>query len=153
VVARIARALEALPTDRARLLAAFAYHLGRIAHADHKLTDSEREVVRALIARESALPPEQVSLIVDLVVDESLTFRGTEDYRVMREFDELASVEEKLALVRCLFAVSAADSHVVTDEDNEIRRIALALKVSHDDFVRARAEVREHLAVLKKPPR
>jgi uncharacterized tellurite resistance protein B-like protein len=151
VVGRIAKALEALPADRARFVAALAYHLGRIAHSDHEFTDDERRVMHRIVATESGLPAEQVDVVVDLAVHESLAFRGTEDYRVMREFDEVATPEQKLALIRCLFLLSAADSHVVTREDNEIRRIAVALKVSHDDFVKARATVREHLAVLRRP--
>jgi uncharacterized tellurite resistance protein B-like protein len=153
VVARIARALDALGPDRARFVAAFAYHLGRIAHADHELTTAERDVIRALIVEESGLPDEQAALVVDLVAHESLVFRGTEDYRVLREFDEMASPAQKVALIRCMFAVSAADAHVVTREDNEIRQVALALKVSHEDFVAARAAVRAHLAVLKEKRR
>jgi uncharacterized tellurite resistance protein B-like protein len=149
VVARISRALESLPPERARFVAAFAYHLGRIAHADHEFSDDERRVMRILIAHESGLPSDQVEIIVDLVAHESLVFRGTEDYRVMREFDDVATREQKLALIRCLFAVSAADAKVLTSEDNEIRRIALALKVSHEEFIAARATVREHLAVLR----
>ncbi len=149
-VTRIARVLQALPPERARFVAAFAYHLGRIAHADHQLTDAELTSMREIVARETGFAPELTGVVVDLVAQESLLFRGTEDYQVMREFDELASPEQKLALIRCLFAVSAADEHVVVSEDNEIRRIALALKVSHDDFVAARAGVREHLAVLKR---
>jgi uncharacterized tellurite resistance protein B-like protein len=148
VVARISRTLDALPPDRARFVAAFAYHLGRIANADEVVSDDERRLMRTLIAAESGLPAEQIDVVVDLVTHESFRFRGTEDYRVMREFDELATPEQKLSLIRCLFAVSAADARVVTREDNEIRRIALALKVSHEDFVEARAAVREHLAVL-----
>jgi uncharacterized tellurite resistance protein B-like protein len=150
VVARIAAALDDLPPDRARFVAAFAYHLGRIAHADHELTTAERDFISEVVSRESGLPAEQVSLAVDLALRESLALRGTEDYRVLREFDEMAAPEQKLALIRCLFAVSAADAHVVVNEDNDIRRIALALKVSHDDFVAARAAVRARLAVLKR---
>jgi uncharacterized tellurite resistance protein B-like protein len=151
-VSRIAAALDALPPERARFVAAFAYHLGRIAHADHVLSDDEIAVMRTLVSEESGLPAEQIGLVVDLVAHESFVFRGTEDYRVMREFDELATHEQKLALIRCMFAVSAADAHVVTKEDNEIRQVALALKVSHDEFVTARNAVRQHLAVLKKQP-
>lgn len=151
VVARIATALEGLPPDRARVVAAFGYHLGRIAHADHEITAAERETIHSLLAVESGLPPEQVDLLVDLIVHESFVFRGTEDYAVMREFAEIATDEQKVALIRCLFAVSAADAEVVTSEDNEIRRISIALKVGHDEFVAARAAVRSHLAVLRRP--
>lgn len=151
VVARIAKALDALPPDHARFVAAFAYHLGRIAHADHELTEVEREAMREMVGEEGRLSPEDADVVVELVAHESYLFRGTEDYRVMREFDELATPEQKLALIRCLFALSAADAKVVTAEDNEIRRIAIALKISHEDFVAARAAVRAHLAVLKRP--
>lgn len=148
-VRRIAAGLAALPPDRARFVAAFAYLLGRVAHADHELTDAETAAMRRLVARESGLSEPDAALVVDIAAHESLVFGGTEDFRVTREFDEISTPEQKLRLVRCLFALSAADSSVVTKEDNEIRRIALALKVPHDDFVAARAAVREHLAVLK----
>jgi uncharacterized tellurite resistance protein B-like protein len=150
VVGRIASLLEELPPDRARFVAAFAYHLARIAHADHLMNDAERDMLSRLVVEESGLPGEEIADVIDLVARESWLFRGTEDYRVMREFDALATREQKLGLIRCLFAISAADEEVVTKEDNEIRRIALALKISHEEFVAARATVREHLAVLRK---
>jgi uncharacterized tellurite resistance protein B-like protein len=149
-VQRIAARLAALPPDRARFVAAFAYLLGRVAHADHELTEEETAAMRRLVAHESGLPESDAALVVDIAAHESLIFGGTEDFRVTREFDEISTPEQKLRLVRCLFAVSAADRAVVTKEDNEIRRIALSLKVSHGDFVAARAAVREHLAVLKR---
>ena len=53
VVARIARALDGLAPDRARVVAAFVYHLGRIAHADHEITEAERSTIHSLVAVES----------------------------------------------------------------------------------------------------
>ena len=150
VVGKIAGHLDRLPPDRARFGGAFAYHMGRIAHADHEFTGAERDVLRSFVATETGLPADEVDVVVDLVAAQSLAFRGTEDYAVMREFDEIATPEQKRALVRCLFAVSAADDRVVTAEDNEIRRIAIALKVPHEEFVAARASVRQHLAVLHR---
>ena len=76
-------------------------------------------------------------------------FRGTEDFRVSQEFRELATEPQKVALLRCLFAVSAADAAIVTAEDNEIRRISMELKVPYEDFISARAAVRDKLAVLR----
>ena len=40
----IATALTATSPDRARLLAAFAYLLGRVAFADHDVSESEGQV-------------------------------------------------------------------------------------------------------------
>ena len=56
---------------------------------------------------------------------------GTEDYLVTREFEKVASSEEKLELLDCLFAIGAADDSILTVEDNEIRRVASELKLEH----------------------
>ena len=65
--------------------------------------------------------------------------------------------EQKLALVDCLFAVSAVDQSILTVEDNEVRRVANELKLEHADYIAVRARHVPHLAVMqdtdKGPPR
>lgn len=148
-VRRIADALAHMDPVRARHLATFAYLLGRIANADHVVTADERSTMRAIVAAEGGLDADQADLVVTLAGDESMRRRGTDDFEVAQEFAELASGEQKLALLRCLFAVSASDEAVVTSEDNEVRRIAVQLKIPHDAFVAARDAVRDKLAVLR----
>lgn len=152
VVQRIGAALESVPPDRARVLAAFAYLLGRVAHADHALNDEEVSAMERHVVEVGQVPSAEAAAVIAIARVQSHTFRGTEDFRVAQEFRAIASDEEKLALLRCLFAVSAADDAVVTAEDNEIRRISQELKIPHEDFVRARATVRDRLAVLKRTP-
>jgi len=55
-----------------------------------------------------------------------------------------------MALLECLFAVSASDESVSVVEDREIRQIASELKLDHQDFIKVRSAFRDHLAVLKK---
>jgi uncharacterized tellurite resistance protein B-like protein len=148
-VRRIASALASMDPERARYVATFAYLLGRVANADHVITDDERRAMTAIVADEGGLEPTQAELVVAVAGDESLRRRGTDDFQVAREFAELATDDQKLALLRCLFAVSASDEAVVTSEDNEVRRIAVQLKITHDAFVAARAAVRDKLAVLR----
>ena len=69
-----------------------------------------------------------------------------------REFNRLATREDKLALLRCLFAVSASDDSVSVEEDNEIRRISSELRLTHQEFIAIRSEFRDKLSVLRKPP-
>jgi len=83
---------------------------------------------------------------------QAILFGGTENYLVTREFNRLATREEKLALLRCLFAVSASDDSISVMEDNEIRRIADELRLTHEDFIAARSEFRKYLSVLRKTP-
>ena len=105
------------------------------------------------IVRElGGLPEEQAILVVQMAKTQSLLFAGTENFLVTREFNQLASREEKLKLLECLFAVSSADASISAEENHEIRRIASELNLEHQDVVAVRAAYREHLAVLKPPP-
>jgi uncharacterized tellurite resistance protein B-like protein len=152
VLDTIASALDHLDPRRARYLSTFAYLLGRVALADHAVTDDERDLMLRLVAQEGSLAKEEAAAVVRLAVDEFRRLGGTHNLIVAREFAALASAEERIALLRCLFAVSAADESVLVREDNEIRQISRELKIEHADFIRARAEVRTHLAVLNRQP-
>jgi uncharacterized tellurite resistance protein B-like protein len=152
VVDTVASVLGHLDARRARYLAAFAYLLGRVADADHAISAEERELMLRLVAKEGSLSPAETEAVVTLALDEFRRFGGTHNLIVAREFAAVATFEERLGLLRCLFAVSAADESVIVSEDNEIRRISRELKIEHSDFIQARAEVRDHLAVLRPRP-
>lgn len=149
-LARAAAVLDAVPPAHARYVAAFAYLLARVAGVDSSVTADELDLMHRLVQKEAELSDEEARAVVDLALGDALRFGGTHNLDVTREFMTLASFEQRLGLVRCLFAVSAADDSVATAEDSEIRRISRELKIEHGDFIRARAEVREHLAVLRK---
>ena len=152
VLDTVASALAHLDPRRARYLSTFVYLLGRVALADHAVTDAERDLMLRLVAREGSLPAEEAAAVVRLAVDEFRRLGGTHNLIVAREFAALTTIEERLALLRCLFAISAADESVAVREDNEIRQISRELKIEHADFISARAEVRDHLAVLNRQP-
>ncbi len=71
---------------------------------------------------------------------------------VTREFNNVATREQKLALLDCLFAVSAAEGGITSVEDNEIRQVSKELLLEHRDYIAERLKYREHLAVLKDLP-
>jgi uncharacterized tellurite resistance protein B-like protein len=143
--------LSGLEPPRARYLACFAYILSRVARADHHVDDDESRLMAAIVAERGAVPGEQAALVVRIATSEGLRHGGTEDFIVTREFAGFASREQKLALLECLFAVSAVDQAIHTVEDNEIRRIASEMKLEHADFIAVRSAHVAHLRVLKKP--
>lgn len=108
--------------------------------------------MQRLVAEEGGLAPHEAEAVVALALKEHHTFGGTHNGLVSRAFAAVATKEERLGLVRCLYAVSSADDMVTVKEDNEIRRITEELRLEHADFVRARQEVRQHLAVLRDAP-
>ena len=145
----IERALTELPPAEARYVAAFAYILHRIARADHEISDAESALIEDLVATRGGLDPERARLAVKIARTENLRHGGTEDFIVTREFEKSASREQKLALLDCLFAVSAIDESIRTVEDNEIRRVASEIKLDHGDYIAVRAQHASHLASRK----
>ncbi|HVL68227.1 MAG TPA: TerB family tellurite resistance protein [Vicinamibacterales bacterium] len=146
----IERALEQHGPERARFLACFAYILTRAARADHHVSDHEAEQMERVVREWAHVGDEQAALIVR-IAREAGHSRGTDDYLITREFERLATRDEKLALLDCLFEIAAADASIGTVEDNEIRRAASELKLEHADYIAVRQRHLGHLNVLRRP--
>jgi len=141
-------ALEHFEPDRARYLAAFAYLLGRVAHADRHVSDEETSAMEALVREQGQLSPDQATVVVQLAKKSNLLFGGTADFLVAREFSALATYDQKLSLMRCVFALSATDEAISTAEEGEIHRIANELRIDRPDLVALRVAHRRHLPGL-----
>ena len=141
-------ALERLDPDRARYLAQFAYLLGRVAHADQHVSAEETRVMEQLVATEGDLPRDQALLVVALAKTSNRLFGGTDNYLVAREFADAATYDQKLALLRCLFAVSIVEGNISIEEEREIQRISRELRIEPSDVLKLRLEHREHLPGL-----
>ncbi|MDX1630988.1 MAG: TerB family tellurite resistance protein, partial [Thermoanaerobaculia bacterium] len=148
-VRKIARKLEALPRSRARFVASFAYVLGRVAYADHDVSDEETRAMEELVREEVELPPDQATLVVEIAKTQNRLFGGTENFLVTREFREVATDEERRALLEALFAVSAADDIITGIEEASIRQIASELGFRRSEFVEARSRWSEKRSVMK----
>ena len=149
-VRKIVQALDRMEPDQARFLAAFAYLLSRVANADHHIGEEEIRMMEQIVMQRGGVPEEQAILIVQMAKTQSRLFSGTENFLVSREFEKIASKEQKLHLLDCLYAVCSADRSISTVEDNEIRKVSVELRLSHEDFISVRLNYRDHLAVLKK---
>lgn len=148
---KIARELEEIEPNRARFIAAFAYLLGRVAHADSKISQEETLEMERIVQEKTKLPEEQAVLVVEIAKRQNHLFGHVENFLVTRELVDLVSREEKLQLLHCLFAVCSTDESVSTLEDREIRQIASELRLDHRDFISVRSSYRDYLDVLKKP--
>jgi uncharacterized tellurite resistance protein B-like protein len=149
-VRKIASALDQMDPEQAKFIAAFAYLMSRVARADLILTPEEITVMEKIVMQQAGIPEAQAILVVQMAKTQNLLFGATENYLVTREFNKMATHQQKLGLIHCLFAVSAADYNIATIEDNEIAQIADELRIEHKDFIAVRSKFRDHLAVLKK---
>ena len=148
-VRRIVQKLDQLPEDQARYIAAFAYLLSRAARADLVVSADETAVMERIVTQEGGLPEELAPIVVQMAKTQNQLFGSTENYLVTREFERIATYEQKLALLECVFAVTASDQNITSVEDHAVKQIASELKLSHSDYIRARSRFRDHLSVLK----
>jgi uncharacterized tellurite resistance protein B-like protein len=149
-VRRIAARLERLPDDQARHLAAFAYVLARVAHADLAIEESEAREMERIVTEVAQLEPEEATLAVAIAKSQARILGGTENYVVTRQYRELSTPEQRVRLLECLYAVAAADETISTVEDHEIAAIGEELGFARAEVIAVRARWRDHLGVLKK---
>jgi len=151
-VRRIVASLDAMDPARARYIAAFAFLLCRVARTDLVISDDEAAEMERIVMQRGGLAEVQAVLVLEIAKSHQALFGSTENFLVTREFNKIATREERIALLDCLFAVSASDQSISTAEDSEIVRICAELQLPRDEVVSARGRYREYLAVLKGIP-
>jgi uncharacterized tellurite resistance protein B-like protein len=149
-VRRIAGQLDALPIERARFLAAFAYILTRAAAADMEISDVESRAIERLVGEYGGLPDAQALLVTQIARNQSLLYSGTEDYLVTRQFRELASAEDRIALLRCCYLVGAADDTITAQESDTLQEIAKELDIDRSAVNVIRNEFAPKLAAIQR---
>jgi uncharacterized tellurite resistance protein B-like protein len=149
-VRRIAARLESLPPERARQLAAFAYVLARVAHADLAISAPESAEIERLVAELGGLAPGDASLVVEIAKSQARLLGGTENYVVTREFRRIATAEERVRLLECAYAVAAADDSITGVENAECSRIAEELGFTREEALGVRSTFRDKLSVLRR---
>jgi uncharacterized tellurite resistance protein B-like protein len=151
-VRRIVSELEAMEPDRARYLAAFAYILGRVAHADAHVDAEETAAMERMVVRWGGLSPAQAVLVVQIAKAQTSLFGSTEDFLVTRQFKSMAAPAQREELLHCLFAVSAADDSISSVEEAAIRQIASELDLPDREYLAIRSRYNDKRDVLKNFP-
>ena len=149
-VRKIVDALERMNPEKAAYIAAFAFMLGRVAYSDQSVSDDEFQLMESIVMEVGELPAEQATLIAQMARQRAHLFGATENFLVSREFNRLTDRDQKLNLLQCLFAVSAAENDISGTEEQEIRQIANELELDYRDFISARAAFRDRQASLKQ---
>lgn len=148
-IRRIVSELEALPADRARHLAGFAYILGRAANADMVITNGETALMERIVIEHGGIPEAQAVLVVEIAKQQERLFGGTEDYLVTRQWSETATLEERLALLRCCFLIGAVDDTITADESAVLNEIGNELLLDAATIARIRGEFTDRYAVVQ----
>jgi|Deesub1362A_J573_1020465.scaffolds.fasta_scaffold01222_9 uncharacterized tellurite resistance protein B-like protein len=135
---RLRSSAETLPLDEAQLrkLSLAGGLLARVAHADHEVTEGERQAIEKVLREHWDLDPLQASLVVDIALE--VAGRELDEFRLTRSFFDRTSAQERQSFVEALFHVAAADGLADRHETEAIRRIAQGLKLTHRQFIQAK---------------
>lgn len=151
-VRRIVASLDAMDPDQARWIAAFSFLLCRVARTDLHISPEEAQAMERIVMEKSGLREDQAVLVLEIAKTQEKLFGSTENFLVSREFNKIATREQKLALIDCLFAVAASDDSISTAEDSEIIRICAEMQLPREEVVNARSRYRDQIEVLKGIP-
>ncbi|MCP4895661.1 MAG: TerB family tellurite resistance protein [bacterium] len=145
----IATRLDGLAPERSRLIAAFTMVLVRTARADLEISDDERTHMVEIVGNFGDLSEGDAKLVVELATELGNRHGGTQEYIATRELKRLCGPEERERLLRCFFAVCAADDSISLLEEEEVRQMATELGFEHAEYTRARAAFRDQREVLR----
>ena len=134
-LSEISAQLDALPAEEARFVAAFSYLLARVAGADIRTDEAERDAIAERLEKLAEIDADRAALLARTAIQAAEAHGGSDDHLVARAFRELSERPERIRLLRCLYAVAAADENISTVEDNEIFEIARAIGVERKDVV------------------
>lgn len=148
-VRRIVARLEALPPDEARYLAGYSYILARVAHADMDISEAETRAMERLLVEFGALDEPQAVLVTEMAKFQARSVGATEDYLVTREFRDLATLDQRLAVLRAAFAVGAADESISAAESAAMSQIGSELALDPAQVAGVRSEFHEKLSVVQ----
>jgi len=149
VIRRITAQLDAMPEDRARYLAGFAYILSRAALADMNVTDAETAQMEQTVVEVGAIPEAEAVLVVEMAKTQSKLYGATEDYIITRDWSSRATTDQKLGLLRACYLVGAANQSISAEESATLQQIANEFGLDADEVKSVRADFYEKLSVVQ----
>ncbi len=148
-VRRIVGRLEAMPPEQARLVASAAYTLARAANADLSVSEDETRLMEAILQDRNALDEPTAVIVVEMAKLQARAIGGSEDYSVTREFNRLATHDQRLEILRACYAVGAVSGSISAEENAIVNQIANELDLDLKEIAEVRSEFHDRLSVVQ----
>jgi len=151
-VRRIAAQLDAMDPAQATYVASFAYVLSRVAYSDMDISAAETREMERLVVEWAGLQEPVAVLVVEIAKTQARLEGATEDFLVTRRFRDVSTVEQRTALLHCLFAVASAAGDAISAEENAtIREISDELGFTLAELNAVRRQYADRLSALGHP--
>ena len=113
--------------------------MAQVARVNPRISDAEVATIVDALQTHWHLDPDQAAFVAGVAISETASLMDR--YRLAREFASVCGPRERAEFLDVLFAVAAADGVASYDEIEEIRAIARSLKLSHQQFIRAKVKL------------
>jgi tellurite resistance protein len=123
--------------------------MSRAANADFDISAEETALMERFAVESGGLDDAQAVLVVEMAKLQARSQGGTEDFVVTREFRSISTPEQRRALVRCCFAVAAADGTIGAEEASVVNEIARELDLEPNEVNALRDEFHEQLSAVQ----
>ena len=121
---------------------ACAVLLIEISKSDGAASDIEQQAITEYIANAFELKDEELTAVV--AKSQSEEAQSTSYYPFVKLINEQYQYDKRVALVKSMWQVAAADGGIDAYEEHTIRKLADLLYVSHSDFIKTKLAVMDH---------
>ena len=128
-----------VPDEELRKLSLAGGLLAKVAHTDRQVDDREYEAVVAALQNFWGVDGKTAVFIAEVAL--MTVTNALDPYRMMRQFAQATSRNERVRFLDVLFAVAAADGSVGYEETEQIRLLAQGLNLTHPEFVNAKLQI------------
>jgi uncharacterized tellurite resistance protein B-like protein len=128
-----------LPEADLRKLSLAGGLMARVAEVDKEVTDGEIEAMKHALQTGWGLGQQESAFVAEVAVAEVTP--DMDYYRLTRQFFTTTNEDERVRFLDVLFSVAVADGMASNAEIEEIRSIARALKLTHQQFIDAKLKV------------
>lgn len=124
--------------DELRRLVLAAGLMARVAYIDREILDEEQQLMEDLMQAYWKASPKASSFVAKVAISEGTA--NVDQVRLMREFSEVYSPEERAKFLEVLFGVANADGEISNEENQEIEAIGRGLGLLNKEFVDAKSK-------------
>ncbi|MEC9006224.1 MAG: TerB family tellurite resistance protein [Nitrospirota bacterium] len=125
-----------IPEKEIRKICLAAGLMAHVAWVDSEVCHREREAMSLGLQQIWNLPKDEADLITEM--SRTRIMHGLDLVRLTTGFCDYTTIDERKAFLRCLFAIANSADQTSHAEIEEIRRIAKALELPHQEFINAK---------------
>jgi len=107
--------------------------MAAVARVDEHFDPAEKKALKRCLIDQFSLQGKELTLLFEVVEEQAR--QGFDFDEVATELNRIASYNDRISLMECLFEVSIADGTMAHDEAEEVRRITKALRIPHKTFI------------------